>query len=216
MNKFLLINALLGAALCATAQAPAPTQPRPWAVGVEASSYLAGTAPAQPRLRVQPGLFARYQPGRLGGRAGLDFGQQTTDPNPTNCADCLTGRTTARTLALRLGGQYAVLPQLPWLYTFLDVAYYHTRAEGRYTGGFCGCLDYSTTQTTRTLGASAGMGASFRMISRIYVGSELYYEGFVGRSSSLTTDNRFGSESNSSGPVRGHAPAVRLQAGVTF
>ena len=210
MSKFLLTTALLGVALSATAQAPALAPTPSWAVGVEASRYLAGTVPAQARLRVQPGLFARYQPGRLGGRAGLDFGQQTTDPNPTNCADCLTGRTTARTLALRLGGQYAVLPQLPWLYTFLDVAYYHTRAEGRYTGGFCGCLDYSTTQTTRTL------GASFRMISRIYVGSELYYEGFVGRSSSLTTDNRFGSESNSSGPVRGHAPAVRLQAGVTF
>ena len=216
MSKFLLTTALLGVALCATAQAPAPTQPRPWTVGVEASSYLAGTAPAQPRLRVQPGLFVRYQPGRLGGRAGLDFGQQTTDPNPTSCADCLTGLTTARTLALRLGGQYAVLPQLPWLYTFLDVAYHHTKAEGRYTGGFCGCLDFTTTQTTRTVGASAGIGASFRVISRIYVGSELYYEGFVGRRSSLTTDNHLGGQSTYNTPTWGHAPAVRLQAAVAF
>ena len=216
MSKFLLTTALLGVALSATAQAPALAPTPSWAVGVEASRYLAGTVPDQARVQVLPGLFVRYQPNRLGGWAGLDFGQQTTDPNPANCADCLTGLTTARTLALRLGGQYAVLPQLPWLYTLLDVAYHHTRAGGRYTGGFCGCLDNSTTQTTRTLGASAGIGASFRLVCRIYVGSELYYAGFVGRTSSLTIDNRFGSESNSSGPARGHAPAVRLQAGVTF
>ena len=216
MNKLLLTLTLLGTALRTTAQTAAPTLPRPWAVGVEASRYLTGTVPGQTRAQVLPGLFARYQPNRLGGRAGLDFGQQTTDPNPTNCADCLTGLTTARTLALRLGGQYAVLPQLPWLYTFLDVAYHHTRAEGRYTGGFCGCLDFTTTQTTRTVGASAGIGASFRVISRIYFSPEMYYEGFVGRRSSLTIDNHFGGQTSGNTPARGHAPAVRLQVAGVF
>lgn len=191
MNKSLLIPALLGAALGATAQTSAPTPNRPWTVGVEANSYLAGTAPAQPRLRVQPGLFIRYQPGRLGGRAGLNVGQQIIPVELENCNDCPVGPTITRTLGLRLGAQYAGLPQLPWLYTFLDVAYHHTNAEGRYTGGFCGCLDFTTTQTTRTLGASAGIGTTYQVISRIYVGSELYYEGFVGRSSRLSTDNHF-------------------------
>ncbi|MDQ2772928.1 MAG: hypothetical protein M3Y54_20785 [Bacteroidota bacterium] len=215
MKKSLLIPSILGTALSASAQTSAPAPARPWAVGVEAGSHLAGTAPAQPRLQVQPGLFARYQPGRLGGRVGLNFGQQTT-PADQNCADCLTGPNTSRTLGLRLGGQYAVLPQLPWLYTFLDVAYHHTRAEGRYTGGFCGCLDYTTTQTTRTLGTSAGIGASVRVVSRLYIGSELYYEGFAGRRSYRSADNRFGGQTTGSASARGHAPAVRLQAAVAF
>lgn len=214
MNTLLLTAALFATSLGAMAQVPA--RPRPWTLGVEGSRSLAGTVPGQDRAPVLSGLFAGYQPNRLGGRVGLDFGRRTTDPNPTNCADCLVGTSTARTLALRLGAQYAMLPQLPWLYTFLDVAYHHTRAEGRYTGGFCGCLDNTLTQTTRTLGASAGVGASFRVVSRFYVSPEIYYEGFMGRTRSLTTDNRFGGESANSAPARGHAPAVRLRAGVAF
>ncbi|WP_210518246.1 hypothetical protein [Hymenobacter terricola] len=119
-------------------------------------------------------MFFRYGFQRAALRAGLAFSQQVTPAEISNCADCLSGETASHTLTWRAGGQYAVLPQVKWLYTFLDVAYRATGARGEYTGGFCGCLDNTVTATTRMGGAMAGIGAALHPLPRFYLSPELY------------------------------------------
>ena len=148
-------------------------------------------------------------------RAGLGFSQQVTGPD-TNCNDCPSGETTAHMLTLRVGGQYAPLPQQEWLYTFVDVAYRTTVATGEYTGGLCGCLDYTTTRTSRGAGAMAGVGAKIRIIQRLYLAPELYYEGFLGRATILSLDHRTALTTTFTQREKNYTPAIRLQATVAF
>lgn len=208
-----LVAALSGSVLSAHAQAP---QVRPFAVGVEGAAYTWGVQPTQPRFQALSGVVFRYLPQRLGWRGGAALNQRTVTDNVENCADCPVGQTSYQTVTLRVGGQYAALPQAPWLYGFLDVAYRNIRAEGQYTGGFCGCLDFTTTDKTHSVGAMVGVGASFPITPRIFIGPEVYFESFSGRSSSATTDRKFGYHSISSELVKSHSSAVRVQAMVAF
>jgi len=213
VNKLLLVTVLFGQTLSVCAQGP---RSHPLAVGIEGAAYRWASSPAQPRFQALSGAFFRYVPERLGVRVRAAFNRRTEGANTGNCADCLGGETAYRTFTLRIGGQYTALPKVPWLYGFLDVAYRKTSANGRYTGGFCGCLDYTGTQTKHSLGAMVGVGASFQIIPRVFLGPELYYEGFVGRTASLTTDNRSGQQTAHGERSTEHAPAIRVQAALTF
>lgn len=213
MKKWFLLAALTGRVLCANAQ----TQPHhPFEVGVDGANYAFISSPMRPKFQGISGAFFRYTFQRVGLRAGLAFNQQTTPANTSNCSDCLSGETAYKTTALRLGGQYAILPQAPWLYTFVDVAYRNTRGRGEYTGGLCGCLDNSVTQTTRAMGAMVGAGATLRIVSRFSLVPELYYESFLGEANYFSLDNRTGSTSNWKLRTKEHAPALRLHATVSF
>lgn len=172
---------LLGSVLGANAQAP---RLHPTEVGLEGARYAAISSPTYPRFQAFSGVVLRYMPQRLGVRAGLAYSHRTNLPEIGNCADCVTGETSYRRVTLRAGAQYIVLPNTPWLYPFLDVAYRNTGAAGRFTGGFCGCLDNTFTATTRAIGGMGGVGARFRIFSRLFFGPEVYYEGFVGQKSS--------------------------------
>lgn len=214
MKKILLlVTALGGHALGAYAQAPAA---HPFAVGLEGAAYNWTTQPAQPRFQALSGVAFRYVPRRLGWRAGVALSQRTASDNPANCADCPVGQTDYQTLTLRAGGQYAPLSQAPWLYGFLDVAYRNVSAEGQYTGGLCGCLDFATSDKTRSAGAMVGVGASYPITPRFFIGPELYFESFTGRATNLTTDRKFGQQQTYSQPTKSHSPAIRFQAMVSF
>ena len=126
--------------------------------------------------------------------------------------------TTARALTLRAGGQYAPLPQLPWLYAFADAAYRRTVRAGRYTGGLCGCLDFSETRTDQGWGGLAGVGATLRLPWHLAIGPELYYEGFRTRGTSVSVDHHSNETFRSSDVNRRteHTPGVRVVATVAF
>jgi hypothetical protein len=213
MNKLLLSIALFGPAFGANGQISGA---HPYEIGAEGISYEANSSPNRAQFQWLSGGFFRYIPQRLGGRAGLAFNQQTLPTDNSNCADCLVGKTSSRTLTWRAGGQYALLPQAKWLYSFLDIAYRNTKSTGTYTGGLCGCLNVTETETTKTVGAMVGLGASWQLVPRIHFGPELYYEGFWGRMTSSYVDNLTGHTGMGSRPVNTHTPAFRFQATVSF
>lgn len=213
MKSFLLTAMLLGSILLADAQAPRPHR---YEVGAEGLNYVPLASPARPRLQWLSGVLFRYTPGKVGFRAAGGFSQRVTRPYPRNCADCPAGETSAHALTLRVGSQYAPVPKLAWLYTFVDVAYQTTSATGEYMGGFCGCLDFTQTRTTRGGGVMAGIGANIRFLSRLSLAPELYYEGFVSRATSLYVDRRLPQTSTLTQRETTHTPAIRLQAAVGF
>jgi hypothetical protein len=212
-NKFLMASALLVAGLSARGQTP---RQHPYEIGVEAASLTASPTPDRERFQLLSGGFVRYAPQRWGVRAGLAYSQQTA-PEQNNCYDCLTGRTAYQAYTWRVGAQYVPLQPVPWLYVFLDAAYRNTRAAGRYTGGFCGCLDYDITATTPAWGAQVGFGATWQVLSRVRLGPEVYYEGFTGRTTTEYFDNRTSGRRSFTEPrQQWHTPAVRLQGSVAF
>ena len=215
MNKLMLSLALLGPALYAEGQTSVA---HPYEIGAEGISYEAIASPNRSQFQWLSGGFFRYVPQRLGLRAGLAFSQRVIPPDVSSCADCLVGETSSRTLTWRAGGQYALLPQAKWLYSFVDLAYRNTKATGNYTGGLCGCLNVTETETTKTGGAMVGFGASWQIVPRIHFGPELYYEGFWGRMTGSYVDNLTGRVNTNGGrrKVATHTPALRFQATVSF
>ena len=212
-NKFLVASALLAAGLPALGQTP---RQHPYEIGVEGGSLTISPMPDRERFQLLSGVFFRYAPQRWGVRAGLAYSQQTA-PEPNNCNDCLTGKTTYHAYTWRAGAQYAPLQQAPWLYAFLDVAYRSTRASGRYTGGFCGCLDYDITATTPAWGAQVGFGTAWQVLPRVRLAPEVYYEGFTGRTTTEYFDHRTISSRSFTQPrEQWHTPVVRLQGSVAF
>jgi hypothetical protein len=215
MSRLILSIALLGTVLHAKGQTSGT---HPYEIGAEGISYEAIASPNRSQFQGLSGGFFRYAPQRLGLRTGLNFSQRVIPPDVSNCADCLAGETSRRTLTWRVGGQYTLLPQAKWLYSFVDVAYRNTKSTGSYTGGFCGCLNVTETETTKTGGAMVGFGASWQIVPRIHFGPELYYEGFWGRITSSSVDNLTGRVNVSAGSrkVATHTPALRFQATVSF
>ena len=212
MKYFCLLGVLMGLTLPAHAQEPAR---RSYEVGLDVLSHAPSTSLGRPRWQGPSGGFVRYAPQRVGLRAGAAYFQRRTQEG-TNCNDCVAGETTARTLTLRAGGQYAPLPQLPWLYAFTDAAHRQTVASGRYRGGFCGCLDFTETRTARGWGALAGVGATLRLPWRLALVPELSYEWFRTRHTTAYVDHRSPQRETRRFRSQEHTPALRLLATVSF
>ncbi|UOQ69597.1 hypothetical protein [Hymenobacter volaticus] len=190
---------------------PVPRSPR-YEVGVEALNYRPFSSSQWKGLT---GGFVRYTRQRFGLRAAVNARHKTTQ-TPEYCADCAVGETQEKTLKLGVGAQYALLSHHPWLYTFLDVYYRRNQTTGSYTGGLCGCLDYTFTSTRRGGGAQTGVGAQIHPIRYFTLSPELYYEGFVARAQSLNQDHRTGATTRRTWSETGHLPALRILATVAF
>ncbi|MBD2766484.1 hypothetical protein IC235_01095 [Hymenobacter sp. BT664] len=212
IKTWLFCTVLLGCAFSARAQAP---RPRLYEAGLEGMSYVPLVSEARTKFQGPSGVFFRYVPQQAGLRGGAGLTQRQAGP-PSDCNDCPSGETTTRALTLRVGGQYALVRQLPWLYAFADGAYRHTSASGAYTGGLCGCLDYTETQTGRGWGAMAGLGATIHLLPRLSMVPELYYEGFSTRTVQEHTDRRAPVTRTWVSRKKEHSPALRLLATVSF
>jgi hypothetical protein len=219
MKQLFLAAALLGGALSAHGQQAAQ---RPYEAGVDAGSYVHVPleSDARTKLHGPSGIFFRYTPpnffsGRVGLRAGAGFNRRVSGP-PASGADFPEGETTARALTLRVGGQYAPLRRLPWLYAFADGAYRYTRTSGDYTGGLCGCLDYTETRTGHGWGTQVGLGATIGLLARFAVLPELYYENLFTRTTDVYADRRVGYTAARMARSRSNTPAFRVLATVSF
>ena len=224
MRQPLLAIVLVGCSrfACGQQTGPRSTDPRSYEAGGDAVSYfpIPLESHARPRLYGPSGLFFRYTPrhllaGRVGLRAGTGFNRRVSGP-PSSCADCPEGETTARALALRAGAQYVPFRQLPQLYAFADGAYRYSVSAGDYTGGLCGCLDYTQTRTGHGWGAQAGLGATIGLLARFAVVPELYYENMFTRTTDVYIEHRQGYTLVSSVRKRNMTPAFRVLATVSF
>ena len=223
MKYPLLLAAFFGCVLLAHGQGSVQkVAQRPYQAGIDAVSYvhLPLESDARAKLYGPSGLFFRYTPphffsGRAGLRAGAGFSRRVTGPIPS-CSDCLEGETTARALTLRAGAQYVPFRKLPWFYGFADGTYRNTVVSGDYTGGLCGCLDYTQTRTGHGWGTQAGMGATIALFSRFAVVPELYYEDIFTRISNVYADHSDGSTLSMLQRRRHRTPAFRVLATVSF
>ncbi len=212
MKHLCLPAVLLAMTLSAHAQ---QQRPRPYEVGADVLTYVPQASLARPQWQGPSGLFFRYAPHRVGLRVAAAYSRRITQEG-SNCNDCPVGETTARALTLRAGGQYAPVRQLPWLYAFADAAYRRTLASGTYTGGFCGCSDFTETGTGQGWGAMAGLGASIGVLPRLRLVPELYYEGFRTRTAHVYVDNQSPYTNRYASWTKEHTPALRLLATVSF
>ncbi|ALW85923.1 hypothetical protein AUC43_12945 [Hymenobacter sedentarius] len=223
MKHPLLLAAFGGCILSAHGQVPGhKTAPRPYEVGLDVVSYvsLPLESDARSQLHGPAGLFFRYTPphyfsGRAGLRASAGFSQRVTGPIPS-CRDCPEGETTARALTLRAGAHYVPFRKLPWFYGFVDGTYRNSVVSGDYTGGLCGCLDYTQTRTGQGWGTQAGMGATIALFSRFAVVPELYYEDVFTRTTDLYEDHAHGSTFSRLYRRKSSTPAFRVLATVSF
>lgn len=221
MLKTLIITAFL---LARGQFAQAQDQPkRAYEAGVEVVNYNPlgnghryGNSPANTPAQWASGVVFRYIPNRLGLRLGGNFSQGTIKSGLENCNDCPVGKSTDRELKLKVGAQYVPFTKESWLYVFTDAYYRWYSATGDYTGGFCGCLDYTEARALNGVGVNAGIGGKARIFKSFYLSPEIYYDVLRERGKTTYENHNTGGVRTYSQSATMHRPAMRLQAIVAF
>ncbi|MCB2407241.1 outer membrane beta-barrel protein [Hymenobacter lucidus] len=165
------------------------------------------------------GAVVRYNLGRFGLRSGISYNTETSktaDPATSSCADCVQGSTTGKDLRVRLGGQYSPIAKAPWLYVFSDFYYRRFTSEGNFTGGFCGCLNTDVNVTSDGVGNSTGLGFKIRTWKHFYLNPEVYYDVLRAPNYVSSNDRNSGSHFQYDTRTKLQAPAVRMNAVISF
>ncbi|WP_165370574.1 outer membrane beta-barrel protein [Hymenobacter persicinus] len=221
MKKTTLTTALL---VTLTVAGQAQDQPHKLEVGLDVLTYtpfqtgynnFANTR-NNDRAHWLSGGFVRYHFGQLGLRAGANYTTSTETVDDSNCADCLTGSSKSKELRLKVGGQYAPLATLPWLYGFADVYYRRYTSGGHFTGGFTGQQNATIGVTSNGVGLNAGVGATLKLTNHFSLNPEVYYDWLRARNSEDYSDPTLRSYSRSNSRTSIHTPAARLNLVYAF
>ncbi|PJJ54848.1 outer membrane beta-barrel protein [Hymenobacter chitinivorans] len=221
MLKLTLTTALLtGVSLATYAQ----DEPHRFEVGLEVVNYSPfakqvynyASNQLNDKAHWASGAVFRYNLGRFSLRSGVSYNTGTNNTEPNNCADCAVGSSTGKDLRLRLGGQYSPLVKAPWLYVFSDFYYRRFTSEGRFTGGFCGCLDTDVEVTSDGVGNSTGLGVKIRTWKHFYLNPEVYYDVLRAPNHVSSADRNSGNHFQYDTRTKQQAPAIRVNAIIAF
>jgi hypothetical protein len=119
------------------------------------------------------GLFFRCTKKRLGLRALVSYSDKTTSYTfPTIEPPYFWGRTiNNKDWKVGIGGQFSILKQRDWLYTFLDMSYRNVFSTG-YEFGFS---NETFSSTSNGFDCFAGIGVKLKMTKYFYLSPEIGY-----------------------------------------
>lgn len=135
------------------------------------SNYLYGY---EPQFRFLPGLFFRYKINRFSVRSQLAYGEYGAIQNfGKSIVDGYAVSSSTKDLSLGVGGQFLILKNKEWVYSFADFSYRNIFTKGQVYGGWSGNSNFS--KSVNGFECTFGLGSKIRLVKNVYLSPELGY-----------------------------------------
>ncbi len=167
-------------------------------------------APNEPGVAFVDGIFFRYSHKHIGLRALCSFTKYEK-----NLFGYSSGHLIYKDFKIGVGGQYSILKDADWIYTFIDAAYNRVHWSGSIFGDTPNDM-YSYSAYINGLDVFFGFGFKLKMFKIVSVSPELSYDFFTGQENNYRTSLITKQTVNNNYKLTGNHPVFKIHVNYIF